>query len=74
MLKALTCVIFIHKINTDTTLDLCSKEPTMLSGLSKVNKKAPKIELTFGQGPFRPKINFSWSLYFSYLFLLSANF
>ena len=45
----------------------------MLSRLCKGNKKAflsPKIELSFVQGPFRPKINRYWSLYFSWLFLL----
>ena len=47
----------------------------MLSRLCKGNKKAffsPKIELTFVQGLFRPKINCYCSLYFSCLFLLSA--
>ena len=49
----------------------------MLSRLCKDNKNkkaflSPKIELTFVQGPFRPKINCNWSLYFSWLFLLSA--
>ena len=63
---------------TDTTLDLSSKQPIiMLSRLCKDNKNkkaflSPKIELTFVQGPFRPKINCNWSLYFSWLFLLSA--
>ena len=39
----------------------------MLSRSCKGNEKAflsPKIELTFLQGIFRPKINCYWSLYF----------